>query len=266
MASKLLARRSRKFPGTRAITALLLREMSTTYGKSPGGYIWAVLEPVAAVSLLSIVFSFAFRKPPIGNDFALFYGTGFMPFVLYNDVARKIGLSIRFSKQLLAYPSVNFVDAILSRFILNYLTQAMVAFVFMTGLIVLVDANVILDWGAIAQAMSMAAALALGLGVMNCFLIHMYPVWDQIWTIINRPAFILSGVLFVIDDISEPYRSILLYNPIAHIVMQFRAGFFVTYDAVHVSQTYVYTISIICMFFGLLLLSRYNRYILNEAP
>lgn len=266
MASKLLARKTRKFPGLRAIFALLLREMSTTYGKSPGGYLWAIAEPIAAVTLLSIVFSFAFRKPPIGNDFALFYGTGFIPFMLYNDVNRKIGVSIRFSKQLLAYPSVTFVDAVLSRFILNYLTQAMVALLFMSGLILVLGVNAILDWGAIAQAMGMAAAFSLGIGVLNCFLIHMFPVWDQVWGIINRPAFILSGVLFVVDEISEPYRTILLYNPIAHIIMEFRAGFFVTYDAVFVSPIYVYMISVICLFFGLLLLSRYHRYILNEAP
>ena len=30
----------------RTISALIMREMQTTYGRSPGGYLWAVLEPV----------------------------------------------------------------------------------------------------------------------------------------------------------------------------------------------------------------------------
>ena len=37
---------NRRFASFRAIGALILREMATSYGRSPGGYIWAILEPV----------------------------------------------------------------------------------------------------------------------------------------------------------------------------------------------------------------------------
>ena len=60
----------------RATLALILREMSTSYGRTPGGYLWAVAEPVAAVALLTVVFALAFDHPPIGRDFALFYASG----------------------------------------------------------------------------------------------------------------------------------------------------------------------------------------------
>jgi hypothetical protein len=56
-------RRPRFLASFRTITALILREMATTYGRSPGGYLWAVLEPVAGVALLSLVFSLALRNP-----------------------------------------------------------------------------------------------------------------------------------------------------------------------------------------------------------
>ncbi len=57
----------------RAVMALILREMATSYGRSPGGYAWAVLEPLAGIALLTVVLSVAFHAPPLGSSFALFY-------------------------------------------------------------------------------------------------------------------------------------------------------------------------------------------------
>ena len=52
----------RSFPTLRAISALILREMATAHGRIRGGYLWAVAEPVAAVTLLVLVFSVAFES------------------------------------------------------------------------------------------------------------------------------------------------------------------------------------------------------------
>ena len=74
----------------RTVVALILREMATTYGRSAGGYIWAILEPVLGVALLSAVFSMALQHPGLGTNFPLFYATGFLPFAMFNDVANKV--------------------------------------------------------------------------------------------------------------------------------------------------------------------------------
>jgi len=75
----------------------------------------------------------------------------------------------------------------------------------------------------------------------------------------------VSGVFFLVDNMTETYRNLLLWNPLAQMISQMRAGFYMTYDARLVSPTYVYVIAIICLFFGLLLLNRYHRDILNEG-
>ena len=77
------------FRFVRTILALILREMSTTYGRSAGGYIWAVLEPAAGIALLAFAFSLALRAPSLGTNFALFYATGYLPFMLYFYSAKK---------------------------------------------------------------------------------------------------------------------------------------------------------------------------------
>ena len=63
----------------RVLFALVVREMSTRFGRSWGGYLWAIVEPVGGILLLTFIFSLALRKPPLGTNFALFYASGMVP-------------------------------------------------------------------------------------------------------------------------------------------------------------------------------------------
>ena len=125
------------FPSARTIIALVLREMATTYGRSPGGYLWTILEPVAGIALLTLAFSFTFLNPPIGSNFAIFYATVMVPFVAYLDMSAKIAGSIQFSKPLLTYPRVTFADALIGRFLTNGLTQLLSAYIIFTGMLLI---------------------------------------------------------------------------------------------------------------------------------
>lgn len=249
----------RPFSFLRSVSALILREMATTYGRSPGGYIWAILEPVAAVAVLSFVFSYVLRAPGLGTNFPFFYATGYLPFGLYMAVSASVASAIRFSRQLLEYPGVTFLDALVARFTLNLLTQILVIFIVMTGIILIYDLTPILYWPAIAQSILLAAAFAFGIGAMNCYLFTSYPIWERIWAVINRPLFFISCIFFLPENLSPQLREFLMYNPLAHITSLMRKGFYPTYDAVHVDQTYVFLVSLGLISAGLFLLMRHYK-------
>lgn len=247
----------RRFRTFRTVSALILREMSTTYGRSVLGYAWAILEPVAAVALLSIIFSVAFSSPPLGSNFPLFYATGYLVFVTYMSVGNKLAVAVRFSRPLLEFPSVTYIDAILARFILNMLTQVMVFYIVMTGIISIFELRLIYNPEAIALSFAMTAAFTLGIGTLNCFLFMAFPGYEQIWSILNRPLFIVSGLLFLYESVPIFWRDFMWYNPIVHMVSEMRAGFYGTYEASFVSPAYVFGISLVCFVSGLLLMRRY---------
>lgn len=242
----------------------MLREMATTYGRSAFGYLWAILEPAAGILLLTFIFSLALQSPPLGTDFAFFYASGLMPFMAYLDISQKTSQSLRFSRSLMAFPAVTFVDALIARFLLNAITQVMVSSFVFVSLILMFRVNVIIDIPVLLTAVAMLLALSLGIGVLNCFLLSMYPLWERIWSILNRPLFIVSCIFFLFETVPEPYGSYLWYNPLVHIVGMFRKGFFPTYTADYVSVLYVMGLSTICLTIGLLLLRRYNSDILDN--
>ena len=113
----------------RAVGALVLREIATSYGRVSGGHLWAIAEPVGGILLLTIIFSLGFRNPPIGTNFAIFYATGLIPFLYYSDIQMKMAQAVVFSRQLLAYPAVTFIDALLGRLVTNVATQLLVAYI-----------------------------------------------------------------------------------------------------------------------------------------
>ncbi|CUH36803.1 Polysialic acid transport protein KpsM [Jannaschia seosinensis] len=252
------------FATFRSIGALLLREMSTTYGRSPGGYAWAVLEPVGAIALLSLVFSYALRSPSLGTNFPLFYATGYLVFMMFQDPSMKVAQSINFSRQFLSYPRVTFIDALAARFLLAVITHLMVFYIVMTGIHIIYELNTIIDFMRIFETLLATAVLALAIGTLNCFFFTRFPVYRSAWSVLTRPLFILSCILFIPEDVPSELRGWLLLNPLVHLTGNMRAAFYATYDATYVSLVYVYLISGLALAFGLLLLRRYHRDLLER--
>jgi capsular polysaccharide transport system permease protein len=252
-----------KFKGLRSIAALVIREMTTTYGRSPGGYFWAVAEPVVGIALLSVIFAIALRLPPMGINFQIFYATGFLPFIIYREIENKLASSIRFSQALLFYPSIVYTDAMIARFVLTVVTQLMVFYLVIMTILVIWDTRTLLEPSLIISSLAAAAILAAGVGTINCVLISFFPIWERIWAILNRPLVIMSGVIFVYDDVPQPWREYLWYNPLIHIVGQMRRGFYPSYRGEYIEMMYPIGVGMILLVIGLILLNRYNREILN---
>ncbi|MBQ0749855.1 MAG: ABC transporter permease [Roseovarius sp.] len=254
----------RKRTGTvQTVIALMLREMSATYGRSALGYLWAILEPVAGIFLLTFIFSLGFRSPSLGTNFPLFFATGILPFMAYMDISNKMSVSLRFSKQLLFYPGVTYTDALIARFILNAMTSIMIAVVLLPLIIIVYDLNVIVDMGAIAWGYTLTFALGAGVGTINCFLLSVFPIWERAWAVLNRPLLLVSGVIFLFDTVPLPYRDWMWWNPLIHPIGLVRKGIYSTYDATYVSSIFVMAVSGITLALGLLLLRRYHRDIIN---
>ncbi|MEY8842032.1 ABC transporter permease [Cribrihabitans sp. XS_ASV171] len=263
MRSAATARQRFIFP--RAVMALILREMSTTYGRSPGGYIWALAEPIGGIVLLTAIFGLITRSPPLGTNFPLYFATGVLPFMMYQTTSAKVGAAIHYSRQLLAYPSVTYVDAIIARLILNVLTQITVALILLFVIVILYGVRLNVDFITCARGMALAVALGVGVGLVNCYLMSMFPIWQFVWAVMNRPLFLISGIFFLVDRLPPQARDWLLYNPVAHPIMLFRRGIYDTYDAYYVSEVYVYMIALVLSALGMLLLYRYHRIMRDEG-
>ena len=254
----------RRFATGRAILALMLREMATTYGRSPGGYLWALLEPLGGIVILTLIFSLGFNAPSLGTNFPIFYATGILPFMMFNSVCNRVSTALLFSKSLLAYPAVTFLDALLARFVVNAVTQMMVAYVVFGGILLIYDTRTLPAPLLIAQSLALSALLALGIGTLNAYLIARFAAWQMIWSILTRPLFLISGIFFLFNAMPEAVQDYIWFNPLIHVVGIMRAGFYPTYDAGYVSVIFVLLVSSVTFAAGLLLLRPAHRDLLAD--
>ncbi|WP_229665499.1 ABC transporter permease [Paracoccus acridae] len=257
-------RKRPRFQMGRTVFALMLREMATTYGRSVGGYLWAILDPVLGIALLSVVFSLALRKPPIGDNFALFYASGYLPFAMFNSLSQKIARSVNFSKPFMAYPCVSFIDMLAARLILNGLTDIIVFIVIVTGVFFIYGMPFWMDIGTLSLALGLGILLAAGVGTLNCFIMTSFPVYERVWSIATRPLFLISGVFFMFNSIPKAAQDVLWYNPLVHIVGMARQSLYPTYNGDYLSPGYVALIGSIALLFGLLLLVRHFKRLMES--
>lgn len=248
----------------RIVSALLIREMSTRFGSKPGGYIWALLDPAAYVTLLTLLFQVIARTPALGTSFPLFFATGYIAFHFYHSTVGYISSAVKGNKALLSYPNVAPVDTVTARYILQFGTMAVVGFIIIGSILLTLHTTPVLDWAAILEAAVAASLLALGVGMGNAVLFARAPLYEKVYGIVTKPLMLMSGVFFLPDHIPHPFREILLFNPIVHIVILFRTGFYPEYRGDALNVEYLYGCIFCVLFFGMLLFTRSSRVLRNE--
>jgi capsular polysaccharide transport system permease protein len=253
------------FRWLRVLFALVVREMSTRFGRSWGGYIWAIAEPLGGILLLTIAFSLAFRKPPLGTNFALFYASGIIPFFLFSKVTTSVSRAIDSNRGLLTYPVVSPLDAVFAKFLTELLTMFVVGVLLYTGIIVYYGLPVSLDLTAIFTAFLLMGLLGLGFGTMNCVLQGFWPTWRNVWNVVTKPLFILSGMFYLYESLPREAQAILWYNPLLQSVGLMRSGFYSAYDPDYVSLPYVLGLALGIFVVSAYLLRR-HRIVLLERP
>lgn len=223
----------------RVLGALALRETCARFGRSPGGYLWAVAEPLGGAVVLTAVFGLVVASPPIGPSFMLFYATGLVPFLAFSAVANGAMNAASQNRGLMCYPSVTPLDVVLARAGLEALAQTAVAAVLLGGLVAALGLPVGFEPACFAAALAAAAGFGLAVGTANAALVAYVPAWRHVWAVANKPLFLVSGILFLPDRLPTAARDLLWFNPLAHAVPLMRAAFYGPDQALFVSPAWL---------------------------
>lgn len=248
---------ARRFRTIRVVAALILRETGSRESTTSLGFLWTMIEPMAASILMTAIFSIMSRNPPLGTNFMLFYLTGMATFQMYTTVQGRVSSAIRFSRPLLGFPSVTVLDAILARFLLNVFIHTIEFAVLVSAVIWYYQLRVVPDFYDIMLSISMAAALGLGVGSLNAVLFLASPTYESVWTIMMRPLMLMSGVIFLVNELPTAIAQYVMWNPVVHVIGMMRHAFYPTYDASYVSVGYVFLVAGITFSLGLVGLHRY---------
>ena len=238
--------------------ALILREARVRHGRSRIGYAWAVVEPLAVISVMTLFFAGLGRGGPLSSTFPIFFATGVVPFNYFRHASSFIGLALEANKPLFNYPSVREFDAALARLTLETVTSLVIAVLVLCFLMFMFDAALPADTGTMLLSYAGLGLLALGVGLNVAALQRRFTMSHYIYNMIMAPSFFVSGIFFSIESVPPNFRAILAWNPIIHGIEGVRTGYYPAYSDQHVSLGYLYVFGLAALFAGMvqLMLSR----------
>ncbi len=243
----------------------MVREMITRYGRSWGGYFWAIAEPVGMIAMLSLAFSQFLRTPPLGTSFILFYAAGYLPFSFYNTINSITSTSVTSNRSLMHFPMVSPMDAVIARSALQALTMIVVTVVVLFGIDMLISEPIRISLLEFISACLAASILGLGGGTLNVVLFTFFPFYKNVWAIVSRPLFLLSGIFYTVESMPTQVQSILLLNPLVHVTAQAHKAFFPIYDGEFVNLGYPIGLGVFFYLLGGALIFRHKSYIIENA-
>ena len=235
----------------RVIGALVMRETRTRFGKSQLGYFWALAEPVGYVMFLSVIFGALNRQAPFGASMSLFFATGVLPFLLFNNIAKAVSFAFDANEALLSFPIVKPVDTLVARAILE--TATMLAVMIITLSIIVVTGGLAGPshiWTLLEAIIGLAVA-GFGLGSVNAVVSKQFSSWRNVYDISTRPLMLFSGVMFLPDAMPQSARDILAYLPTLQGVELFRMGFYEGYRSSVLDPGYLFAVGLVLCLLGL---------------
>jgi len=245
--------------------ALFIRESLIRLSAKKGAWVWLLLEPVLQVGLLMFLFGFIYHRELVGIDGAMFVMIGLLSFMLPRRTIFKGMSCIKAAKPLFFFREIRPIDMLLVSFFVEALIVifASIFLVFCAGLIgysvIPGDLSIVL-LGYVGLWL-----FGIGLGLIVAISANFFSYTQQIVGFVFRPIYLLSGVIFPIWKIPEPYREWLMLNPIAHGLETIRHGFYPhVYISPKVHISYLYETSIVLVLFGLFLYSKFENHLVKQ--
>ncbi|RQW87467.1 MAG: ABC transporter permease [Geobacter sp.] len=246
------------------VFAFFIRELKTRFGNYRLGYLWALLEPLGHVLVITVIFGALGRRTMPGIDYPLFIITGLFPFLFFRHVWTRSAEAVNSNRALLAYRYVQPLDNIWARVLLELL-------IFIAGFVVYLIGVAAFGIPVLPHrplevlcAYALLFIFAIGVGIVSGVVSAMFPEVKKCIPFITRPLYFISGVFIPLSVVPEQYRGWLLWNPILHALELAREFYFPSFQNAGATWYYLGLSAMVSLCFGLALY-RLTRFKLLES-
>lgn len=236
------------------IYALLLRELSSRFGKSRGGFVWVLVEPVAHLLIPVFMFTFIRQRLVPGVEYSVFLVYGLLPFLLFKAICLQIVDGVNAGKGLLSYRQVLLMDIFIAKAIAHAVIQAIVFFIVLTGLAMFGYDVLPSHPVELAGVLLLTVVLAFGLGLALAALASLVPDARPVIHVAFMPLYFASGVLFPLTHFSDELVRWLAINPALHLVELSRIAAIDRYEPIkYLNMGYIVALALATTVIGLML-------------
>jgi len=204
---------------------LVMRDLQVLYKQALLGAGWAILQPVFAVIIFSIIFGYIVKMPSEGVPYPLFAFAGVLPWTYFAEAVRRSGTGLVTDAELVR--KVYFPRLIMPLAnVISPLVDFCIAFVVL--LVVMAFYGIAPGWKmlVIPPLMLIAALLALSIGLWLApinvrfrDIKHTLPFLIQIWMY-------ASPIVYPLSIVPQEWQALYALNPMVGVIEGFRWAVF----------------------------------------
>jgi lipopolysaccharide transport system permease protein len=203
------------------IFELTKRDFKVKYSANLFGLTWAIIEPLAMMAILWIVFTYLRAGTTTKIPFTLFLLTGIMAYDFFNKTLNATVRSIKAYSFLIQ--KVNFRMAIIPIVkILSEIFIHLIVLVIVLIIIILSNQPVSLYWLQVFYYMFASIVLLIGISWATSSIALFFPDITYIITIMMRLAFFFTPIFWSAENMTSNYAIYLRLNPLYYIVTGYR--------------------------------------------
>ena len=223
----------------RIIWALLMRELSTRYGRNDLGFLWVLAEPMVFAGAVAGLWSVI--RPPFeyGVRVVPFTITGYMPLILIRQTAGFSVNAIKANQALLYHRHLTPLHLFASRFLVEFVGITFAYMLIVTVLNFFGAMPLPKDILVLLEGWALLAWLAFGVALIIGALSEIFDVVERFIQVVTYILIPLSGAFFMASSLPPIYRKFSMALPFIHCFEMMRGAYFGEFMKTYFSVPYV---------------------------
>lgn len=243
----------------RVIHALLIRELTTRFGRENIGFLWVMAEPLLFGGLVGILWYYSHGPTEHGISVIAFVATGYIPITLFRHCVARSMLVFTVNQSLLYHRQIKIVDFIFARFIIEFL-GGMMAYLFMAVVLIAFDQFPIPeDIGLLIAGWSLYSLFCFALCLVIAPLSETSEIMEKFVPVTTYIMIPFSGLAYLVDWLTPSAREFLLLSPFVNGMEMMRKGIWGKEIVAHYNIWNPIGCSVVLIVIGLILCRRIRR-------
>lgn len=231
--------------------ALFLKDALSRFFGSRGAWAWLMIEPCIHIGMMVVIFTVIRTKSVGGVEVATWIMVGMIGFFIFRRTSVQGIHALDCNKSFFAFRQVRPFDtaltsAVVELFAMFWIFLIMLVIFAFFGFSVIPENTLLVLFGALGLWL-----LGLGYGLISSVCMRIVRDSGYLLQILMMPMYFLSGVVFPLNTVPQPYRDYLTINPVMHGLECMRLGFWPSYHTLDVSLVFLYSVAFIFLFVGM---------------
>lgn len=235
--------------------ALMIREITTRFGREWGGFLWVIGEPL--MFCVGVLILWGAMKPEYehGIRVAPFVMTGYMCLMVLRHLIGALLSAIPANIGLLHHRQITVIHVVLTRSLSEFLGSTSAFGVVYVALFALGEVNLPSNWLLFWGGWALVGFLALGLSLFMAGLAIRFEFMERIVPVISYAMIPASGCFQMASWVPAQFREAYLLIPLPHGVEMVRGAVFGEFVEVYYNVPYALAWGAAFLFGGLLLIA-----------